>query len=232
MNESLAWLHRPETAIGAPALLDGLVRDIRLILVHPDLGNVRKLSAIAAAVDQLCPPPAAGEDGIAATVAVAAMLAQGNDPATLLFEKMAGEPVRMELAAHGRRPLTAVECLQLLTPQGSAGHQRSGTLRGRRTGLVTAEVASVVIPERLPEQAQRDLGLLGTAPSGVPLGKVLDSLGGRREPLGTRVTRDGDAAVESSARMWLAGLPVALASERVPAAFCQRLEGVPGLEPE
>jgi hypothetical protein len=65
---------------------------------------------------------------------------------------------------------------------------------------------------------------------------VLADLGAHREPLGTRLLRDGAstpggrACVESSARMWVDGAPVALASERVTAEFCQqarsRLAGV------
>jgi hypothetical protein len=65
---------------------------------------------------------------------------------------------------------------------------------------------------------------------------VLADLGAHREPLGTRLLRDGAgtpggrARVESSARMWVDGAPVALASERVTAEFCQqarsRLAGV------
>ena len=57
MHESLAWLRDPETEPALGALLCGLIRDIRLILVHPDLGNVAKLGAITQAVDQLAPPP-------------------------------------------------------------------------------------------------------------------------------------------------------------------------------
>ena len=50
---------------------------------------------------------------------------------------------------------------------------------------------------------------------------MLASLGVHREPLGARMVRDGTRiAVESSARMWLDGVPVALASERVAAEFC------------
>jgi hypothetical protein len=60
------------------------------------------------------------------------------------------------------------------------------------------------------------------------LGKVLAGLGVHREPLGARMVRDSIYApgsgvrVESSARMWLDGAPVALASERVTAEFCQQ----------
>ena len=66
-------------------------------------------------------------------------------------------------------------------------------------------------------------------PSAIPLGKVLAGLGVCREPLGVRLVRDGAGIpdsrvlVESSARMWVDGAPVALASERVTAEFCRRV---------
>jgi hypothetical protein len=56
---------------------------------------------------------------------------------------------------------------------------------------------------------------------------VLAALGVHREPLGARLLRGGHAGpgspvlVQSSARMWVAGAPVALASELVTAQFCQ-----------
>ena len=57
MHESLAWLRDPETEPALSVLLCGLIRDIRLILVHPDLGNAAKLGAITQTVDQLAPAP-------------------------------------------------------------------------------------------------------------------------------------------------------------------------------
>ena len=92
--------------------------------------------------------------------------------------------------------------------------------------MVAAEVFSVVVPGRLPAATRRALGIPGPddpapLPSGVPLGTVLAGLGVHREPLGARMVCDSAGiAVESSARMWLDGVPIALASERVTAAFC------------
>ena len=68
MNESLAWLRDPATQPALSDLLCGLIRDIRLILVHPDLGNAAKLGAITHTVDQLAPPP--GPEASAAPAAV------------------------------------------------------------------------------------------------------------------------------------------------------------------
>lgn len=97
------------------------------------------------------------------------------------------------------------------------------------SGTVAAEVSSLVVPGRLPAPARRALGIPGPddpvpPPIDIPLGTVLASLGVHREPLGARMVRDSTSiAVESSARMWLHGVPVALASERVTAAFCAQL---------
>jgi hypothetical protein len=233
MHESLASLRDPQAEPALGVLLHGLIRDIRLILVHPDLGNAAKLGAITQAVDQLAPAPGQDNTAAAAAASLAALLADGTGPATALFERLAGEPVRIELTGCADRPLTATECLELRTGPGTRGYQRTGALRTVNSGIVAAEVSSLVLPERLPAAARRALGIPGPGdaappPSGTPLGKVLAGLGGHREPLGARMVRDSTSfpgscvSVESSARMWLDGLPVALASERVTAQFCQR----------
>ena len=226
MNESLAWLRDPATQPALSDLLCGLIRDIRLILVHPDLGNAAKLGAITQTVDQLAPPPGPEASAAPAAASVAALLARGTGPATALFEELAGERIRIELAGRADRPLTAAECLELHTSPGAYGHQRTGTLRTVISGMVAAEVSSVVVSGRLPAAARRALGIPGQddpAPqlSDIPLGTVLAGLGVHREPLGARMVCDGTSiAVESSARIWLDGAPVALAGERVTAAFC------------
>jgi hypothetical protein len=233
MHESLAWLRDPETEPALGALLCGLIRDIRLILVHPDLGNVAKLGAITQTVDQLAPPPGPEASVAPAAAAVAALLARGTGTATALFEELAGEQVRIELTGCADRPLTATECLELRTSTGAHGHQRTGTLRTANSGMVAAEVSSLVLPGRLPPDARSALGIPGPGdpappPSAIPLGTVLAGFGVLREPLGARMVRDSTriqgsgVSVESSARMWLDGLPVALASERVTAEFCQQ----------
>jgi hypothetical protein len=233
MNDSLAWLRAPEAEPALSDLLCGLIRDIRLILVHPDLGNAAKLGAITQTVDQLAPPPGPQASAASAAASVAALLARGTGPATALFEELAGEQVRIELTGRADRTLTVSECLELRVNPGTHGHQRTGTLRTVSSGLVAAEVSSVVVPGRLPASALSALGIPGPGdpappPSAIPLGKVLAGLGVHREPLGARMVRDSIYApgsgvrVESSARMWLDGAPVALASERVTAEFCQQ----------
>jgi hypothetical protein len=238
VDESLTWLRAPETEAALGDLLCGLIRDIRMILVHSDLGSAAKLGAITETVDQLAPPPGpwargAEATGARAAASVVALLARNTGPATILFEELAGEEVRIELTSCADRALTPAECRDLRVSPGGRGHERRGTLRTVSSGLVAAEVSSVVVPGRLPASARTALGIPGAgepAPpsSDVPLGKALAGLGVRREPLGARLVRDstripgGRVSVRSSARMWLADLPVALASEQVTAELCQR----------
>src|ERR1700722_1717328 len=252
MEESLAWLRAPETQPALGDLLCGLIRDIRLILVHSDLGTAAKLGAITETVDQLAPPPGAfareaGDPGAQTAASVVALLARNTGPATILFEELAGEQIRIELTGCADRPLTLAECHDLRVAPGARGYERAGTLRTGNSGLVAAEVSSLVVPGRLPASACTALGPAGPdepapPPSDVPLGKALAGFGVRREPLGARPERDGArfpgsrVSVRSSARMWLGDVPVALASERVTAELCQRagrrLAGVPVSTPE
>jgi hypothetical protein len=231
MYETLAWLRDPETEPALGDLLCGLIRDIRLILVHPDLGNTAKLGAITQAVDQLAPPPGPHDSDAPTAASVAALLARGTRPATVLFEELAGEQVRIDLSSRTDRTLTVTECFELHASPGVRGHQRTGTLRTTNTGLVAAEVSSLIVPDRLPAATRRILGIPGpedpvAPPSDIPLGTALADLGVHREPLGARMVRDitgfsgSGVWVESSARIWLGEMPVALASERVTAQFC------------
>jgi hypothetical protein len=233
VDESLAWLRAPETEPALGDLLCGLIRDIRLILVHSDLGSAAKLGAITETVDQLAPPPGPEAIGAQAAASVVALLARNAGPATILFEELAGEEIRIELTRCADRALTPAECRDLRVSLGALGHERTGTLRTVNSGLVAAEVSSIVVPGRLPASARTALGIPGAeepapTPTDVPLGKALAGLGVRREPLGARLVHDdstrpgGRVSVTSSARMWLADLPVALASERVTAELCQR----------
>ena len=126
MNESLAWLRDPATQPALSDLLCGLIRDIRLILVHPDLGNAAKLGAITHTVDQLAPPPGPQASAAPAAASVAALLARGTGPATALFEELAGEQVRIELTGRADRPLTAA---------------------GSRPGTMTEDTSAATMPE-------------------------------------------------------------------------------------
>ena len=228
VDDSLAWLRAPQTQPALGDLLCGLIRDIRRILVHADLGSAAKLGAITATVDQLAPPPGPAASAAQAAASLVALLARNNGPATLLFEELAGEEIRIELTGRSDRPLTEAECRDLALGPGACAHERTGALRAVRSGLVAAEVFSLVVPARLPASARAVLGVPGPGepvppPSDVPLGKALAGLGVHREPLGARLVGDGGrVSVQSSARMWLADVPVALAGERVTAQLCER----------
>ena len=204
MNESLAWLRDPATQPALSDLLCGLIRDIRLILVHPDLGNAAKLGAITQTVDQLAPPPGPGVSAAPAAASVAALLARGTGPATALFEELAGEQIRIELTGRADRPLTAAECLELQASPGARGHQRTGTLRTVHSGMVAAEVSSVVVPGRLPAAARRALGIPGRAIR-------------RRRPPGSRWEQCSPASVctgNRSAPAWCVTAPASRWSHR------------------
>jgi hypothetical protein len=234
MDFSVEWLREPETEHAAGDLLCGLIRDIRLILVHPDLGNAAKLAAITETVDLLASPPGLEATGMQSAAVLGALLARNVGPATLLFEELAGEQVCIELAGRADRPLNAAECHELQVSPQAVGHHRTGRLRTAGSGLVVAEVSSTVIPWRLPAPVRVALGIPGPGertppPSTLPLGKALAGLGVRRESLGARLVQDGAVngaasriSVQSSARMWLGDVPVALASEQVTADLCQR----------
>ena len=150
MEESLAWLRAPETEPALGDLLCGLIRDIRLILVHSDLGSAAKLGAITETVDQLAPQPGPAASGAQAAASVVALLARNTGPATILFEKLAGEQVRIELTGCAARPLTPAECRDLRIGSGARGYERTGSLRTVRSGLVVAEVSSLVVPGQAP----------------------------------------------------------------------------------
>src|SRR6202046_1096894 len=207
MEESLAWLRAPETQPALGDLLCGLIRDIRLILVHSDLGTAAKLGAITETVDQLAPPPGAfareaGDPGAQTAASVVALLARNTGPATILFEQLTGEQVRIELTGCADRPLTAAECRDLRIGSGASGYERTGSLRTVSSGLVVAEVSSLVVPGRLPAAARTALGMPGGGeptppPSDVPLGKALAGFGVRREPLGARLAGDRAAIAGS-----------------------------------
>ena len=236
MSESLSWHRDPEAEYALSDLLCGLIRDIRRILVLPDLGSSARLAAIRDTIDRLAPSPGLAAGGAQAAAFVVALLGRNSGPATIMLEELAGEPVRIELTSAADRELTDAECRGLHLAAGARGYLRTGTLCTVSTGMVAAEVYSVVVPGRLPASARRALGIPGAGepappPSDIPLGKVLAGLGVRRESLGARLVPPGAdvsgtrTAVESAARMWLADVPVALAGERLTEEFCQRAAG-------
>ena len=260
MDYSLAWLREPELEPALCDLLTGLIRDVRLIVIHPDLGNAAKLASIMSTLEVLAPPPgplpAPGPatptpgtlrdqspapgwsyaDGLRAAGVMVALVSRNTGPVTLLLERLAGEGIGIDLAGRADRRLSPPQAAELHAAPGTVAHCRAGVLRTRGSGLVAAEVTSAVIAARLPAATRRELGIGGPAeclpPSDVPLGTALGKLGVRREHLGARLVRDGESvAVESSARMWLGPLPVALATEHIPAFFCRHATAGAALTP-
>jgi hypothetical protein len=232
MTESLAWLRAPEAEYALGDLLCGLIRDIRRILGQPELGSTAQLGAITDAVEQLAPGPGPEADAARTAATVMGLLTRSTGPATLLLEQLAGERIRIELAGRADRQLTAAECQDLRLPPGSSAHYRAGVLRTASSGLLAAEVTSTVVGSRIPPAARRALAIPEPgepAPplTGLPLGKGLAQLGVQRETLGARLTRpagDGPGrrpSVETCARLWLADIPVALATERVTGEFLE-----------
>src|SRR5260370_10559648 len=155
MDFSIEWLREPETEPALGDLLCGLIRDIRLILIHPDLGSTAKPAAITEAVDLLALPEPPGQQppGPRATEAtgleapahsrapqsaalVVALLARNVGPATLMFEEKAGEQVRIELASRVDRPLTAAVSHELHVSPHTARDHRTRGLRTASSGLL------------------------------------------------------------------------------------------------
>lgn len=203
VDESVASLADPS--------LRGFIREIRRILVHPDLGLDQKLIAVAGAADELAPPP-----GPSPATRLALMLRRGGKPFTLLAAGVAGEEVRVKLDRQETRPPNDREW-RLLSRPGQV-QSRAGSLYLPGSGLVVAEVTSVVVPFRLDAYARAELKA-----GKVPLGAVLAALpGARREPLEVRETCAG--RVLSAARMHAGGWPVALATESVTPEFIALLD--------
>jgi chorismate-pyruvate lyase len=139
------------------------------------------------------------------------MMRRGSKPFTVLAAEVAGEEIRVKLDRQETR-LPSDRERRLLSRPGKV-LDRAGSLYLPGSGLVVAEVTSVVNLFRLDPYARADL-----AGGKVPLGAVLAQLpGARRETLEARETSDG--RVLSVARMHADGWPVALATETVTAEF-------------
>ena len=126
MEESLAWLRAPETQPALGDLLCGLIRDIRLILIHPDLANAAKLAAITATVDQMAPPP--GPQVINAQAAACAPLALGPGGGASWSTVSVIAP---SLAAVPRSECTRISRISLISPHSRS--PRAGWVSGARS---------------------------------------------------------------------------------------------------
>ena len=138
MEESLAWLRTPAAAPALPGLITSLIKDIRVILIHPGLGNAAKLTEIMRATDTLAPPPPPQAPPVAAGIAgLARALAASTGPATAVFSELAGEPVKVSVWCRATRLLTPSECARPARPARHrrgppAGHAPHRVRRDRR----------------------------------------------------------------------------------------------------
>ncbi len=209
MDESTAWTRSLRYQHVTGDVLAGMVRELRRILIHPDLSNAQKLAAAAALADQVAPPPGTG-----LPVTVAALLARGTGLATPLLEDLAGEPLRMTAGERSKRELTAAEAPPLEAEAGDLAWYRAGSLDGRYSGVTAARVTSLILPARLPRVIREALDA-----TDAPFGKLVAPLGARREPLTAQAQEDGTVA--SCALVMLQDRPVAYATETVTAALCR-----------
>jgi hypothetical protein len=157
--------------------------------------------------------------------------------ATAAFAAISGTDIAAVMHWRGTRELTARE-QYLLQPLGATtGHERLGTLYA---GPVrAAATTAILLPHRIPAAVREALGIggrpAGTAAPDVPLGRALDGLYVRREPLDVQPTpgqRDAagrEQVICSTARLWLGCYPIAIVTERVYREF---LVAYPGPWPQ
>jgi len=164
-------------------------------------------------------------DGVANVLAT--LLAVSATPATLLLEELARTQIRIEVLGRADRELTAAEHYRLDAGPITTGHHRTGLLR-TASGLVAAEASLVIVPQRIPPHA-----LTALAGTDTPAGKILAPLGVQRVDRralcrhGCLDAAGGDVAVESSAVLAIDGEKVAIATERITAAFCRLIASSP-----
>jgi hypothetical protein len=219
MNESTQWLSDAAVAPALPALLSGLVRQLRVYL-NSGWPAFDRLAAIREELDGLAPPPPPDPDTggpVYGRDLIGQLLATSTSPATMLFSAIAGAPVSFAVWTDGCVQLTGEQCKSLDAEPGTWAEHRRGTFK--LDGRVLADVTSDVITSRMPSAAVARLE------AGTPLGAVLAAIG-RREPLSVLPWGGG---LVSSARMWTTGHGgrrperVALAEETVHPWFCQRV---------
>lgn len=155
MYESYASIQQQsrETLITS---LCGLIRQARLILIHPDMQNDAKLTAIEHLLNEHAPPP-------------------GTSLFTDFAAAVTGEEITIRIMSSDPVPAGDYPelCPELSGEQ--AAVRREGMLV-TASGQPVAEVASVYLPRRMPDAA---LALLR---AGVPLGRAL-APAVRRAPL-------------------------------------------------
>jgi hypothetical protein len=188
------------------------------------LGEARAmLSAIRGTLDEHVPgPPDAmptlipdGDD----LVAVLAARLRDGELFTCLAAEYAGEPVSARVVRDGGALMTRSEREWLQAHLDASGRRpvvrRRGELRTARGNKLAANVTSLLIPSRVPEQALREL-----EDDDTPLGAVLAPYGLHRELLWLWPYCSDDTVLNVGARLWLPGpgrreWPAGMATEQV-----------------
>jgi hypothetical protein len=158
-------------------------------------------------------------DGIASLLATA--LAVSERPVTLLLEELAHIEIRFEVLSRTDRELTASEHRRLDADPSTVSHHRAELLR-TRNGIVAAETALVILPQRLPAGARAVL-----ADTRIPLGEILGRLGARRLDCrslcrgGCQDSAGKDVAVESLAVLVLGDTKIGITTERISGTLCR-----------
>lgn len=128
-------------------------------------------------------------------------------------ERWGGEEIRAEVTGRAAgSPLAAAElpALEAWRDGTGTGSRREGTL-ATVSGRPVARISAVYLPPRIGDPAV----LAALRVTGVPLGRALGPLGVRRELLSCRMRASGPFSVETSGRLLLGDVPVALAREQV-----------------
>lgn len=161
MYESYASIQRQSREALITSLCS-LIRQARLILIHPDMQNDAKLTAVEHLLNEYAPPPSPSGTGLFTDAAAA----------------VTGEEVTIRIMASDPVPASNYpELLPGLSGEDTA-IRREGMLV-TTSGQPVAEVTSAYLPRRMPQTA---LALLR---AGIPLGRAL-APAVRREPLPSR----------------------------------------------
>ena len=158
-------------------------------------------------------------DGLASLLAT--VLAVSERPVTLLLEELAHIEIRFEVLSRTDRELTASEHRRLDADPSTVAHHRAELLR-TRDGIVAAETALVILPQRLPAGARAVL-----ADTRIPLGEILAQLGARRLDRralcrgGCQDSAGKDVAVESLAVLVIGDTKIGITTERISGTLCR-----------
>ena len=155
---------------------------------------------------------------------LAAWLNATPKPLTAMLEDLVKAPVRIQVLASGRRPLTGREQFRL-DAGGLAGCRwRTGLLIA--DGEVAASTSLLWLPARLPVEACRELDA-GEKPAGAILRPLWMRRTDRRAmaAAGTEEVAGRDAAVMSSAVLTIGKAAVGIAEETITKRFAAALTG-------